>query len=277
MRYGRQSLKADTVVVAGSLITLGMSSAGAASNSQPRLKSLKGQTLVIMSWGAAWTQAEQKYPWGLFTESTGIKVQSVINGSDPSIPATPQEATSNISIDLVEPLDPAMMINRGETQHFPSWLQSSFKFSPRPTTYTKNYVQAGGTATIVACNPAVMKKCPPTPAEFFDVKNYPTEANPTVLEALGQTSSQLAGALDMPKAMKELQKIKGNISSWPNSVSRMQQLFLDKLVGAEIMWNGRASILQQIDEEADLVVVGGEVRLYADTAGLVPVATGEGS
>jgi putative spermidine/putrescine transport system substrate-binding protein len=99
-----------------------------------------------------------------------------------------------------------------------------------------------------------MKKCPLTPAEFFDVKDYPgpraivndpTEAIPMALEAVGVPSSQLGGALDISKAMKELKKIKSSISSWPSSGSQMQQLLTDKSVGAEIMWNGRAFVVQQ--------------------------------
>ena len=259
MRHGRQFLRAGVplagvLIVAGSLFASGNSVASASSSGQPSLKSLKGQTLVVTSWGGVWTQDEQKYLYGPFTKATGIKVDVVVNGSDPSIPAMLQETTHNVTIDLVEDLNIPVMVNKGEVQQFPSWLLQSFKKYLVPDSYAKNYLEYGATADIIACNPAVMKKCPLTPAEFFNVKDYPgpraivndpTEAIPMALEALGVPSSQLGGALNLSKAMKELQKIKPDISVWTTSGSQQQQLLTDKSVGAEIMWNGRAFVVQQ--------------------------------
>jgi putative spermidine/putrescine transport system substrate-binding protein len=219
----------------------------------PSLSSLKGKTLVITSWGGAWTQAEQKYWWGPFSKATGVKVESVINGSDPSIPAILQEQQNNVSIDLVEPLNPVIMINKGYVTPFPSWLLSSFKTNLRSNAYGSNYIDVGDTATVIACNPAVMHKCPLTPAEFFDVKAYPgpraiindpTEAIPMALEAVGVPATKLF-PLDVTKGIAELQTIKSDISVWPSSGSQQQQVLADKSVGAEIMWNGRAFVVQQ--------------------------------
>jgi putative spermidine/putrescine transport system substrate-binding protein len=259
VKIGKQLLKmgvplAGVLMVAGSLFANGVDVAGASSSGQPSLKSLKGQTIVEASWGGVYTQAEKKDLWDPFTKATGIKVEAVINGSDPSIPAILGEQTHNQTIDLVTPLNPAIMISKGEIQQFPSWLLATFKKYLRPTAYTKNYMEASDTSTVIACNPAVMKKCPLTPAEFFNVKEYPgpraivndpTEAIPMALEALGVPSDQLGGALNVSKAMKELKKIKPYISSWPDSGSQQQQLLTDKSVGAEIMWNGRAFVVQQ--------------------------------
>jgi spermidine/putrescine-binding protein len=116
MNYGGRISKAGVLLagvllLAGSLFTGGSSVASASSNGQPSLKSLKGQTLVVTTWGGVWTQAEQKDLWGPFTKATGIKVQAVVNGSDPAIPAMLGEQTNNVTVDLVEPLNPAVMIN----------------------------------------------------------------------------------------------------------------------------------------------------------------------
>jgi putative spermidine/putrescine transport system substrate-binding protein len=227
--------------------------AGASSSGPPSNASLKGKTLVITSWGGVWTQDEQKYWWGPFEKATGVKVESVINGSDPSIPALLQEQQNNVSIDLVEPLNPTIMLNKGEAENFPSWLLSTFKSELRSGTYTKNTIDIGNTADVIACNPAVMKKCPLTPAEFFDVKDYPgpraivddpTAAIPYALEALGENPTKLF-PLNISKGIAELQKIKSDISVWPSSGSQQQQVLTDKTVGAEILWNGRAYVVQQ--------------------------------
>lgn len=219
----------------------------------PSPKSLRGSTLVVTSWGGVWTQDEQKYLFGPFTKDTGIKVKIVTNGSDPAIPSILQEQQGNVSIDLSESLNPVVLFKKNDVQNFPKWLLSAFKKDFRPGSYTKKSVDIGDTATVIACNPAVMKKCPLTPAEFFNVKAYPgpraivndpTEALPMALEAVGVSGKKLF-PLDVNKAMSELRKIKSHISVWPESGSQQQQVLIDKQVGAEIMWNGRAYVVQQ--------------------------------
>jgi putative spermidine/putrescine transport system substrate-binding protein len=209
---------------------------------------------VVTSWGGIWTQDEQKYLYTPFTKATGIKVQVVVNGSDPSVPAMLEESNGDVSIDLVEPANPAVMIGKGWNVPFPSWLLKIFKEDLQPTSYTKNYIDVGNTAYVIACNPAVMKKCPTTPAEFFNIKGYPgpraisdnpLAAIPMALEALGVPGSKLDGALDVTKAMKLLEKVKSDIAAWPSSGSQEQQLLDDKSVGAEIMDNGRAYVTKQ--------------------------------
>ena len=226
---------------------------GSSSSGPPSAASLRGKTLVVTSWGGAWTQAEQKYWWTPFTKATGVKVEPVINGSDPSIPAILQEQQGNVSVNLVEPLNPVIMINKGYVTPFPSWLLSTFKQDLRTGSYGSNYIDVGDTATVIACNPAVMNKCPTTPAEFFNVQAYPgpraiindpTEAIPMALEAVGVAPSKLF-PLDVTKGIDELKKIKPHISVWPSSGSQQQQVLADKTVGAEIMWNGRAFVVQQ--------------------------------
>jgi|GEM_PF-1722214 len=230
------------------------SSTSAGSSGPPSLSSLKGSTLTVTSWGGVWTSLEQKYLYGPFTKDTGIKVQIVTNGSDPAIPAILQEQQGNVSIDLVEPLNPVEMIQKGYVSKFPSWLTAAFAKYFRPGTYTDTSVDIGNTASVIACNPAVMKKCPLTPAQFFDTKDYPgpraivndpTEAIPMALEALGVPGSQIAMHPDVNKAMAELRKIKPYVSVWPSSGSQQQQVLIDKQVGAEILWNGRAYVVKQ--------------------------------
>ncbi len=231
----------------------GGGSTSPSSGGPPRLASLKGQTLVMTSWGGVWTQDEQKYLFGPFTKDTGIKVQTVINGSDPAIPSILQEQQGNVSIDISESLNPVVLFNKNDAQSFPHWLTAAFRKDFRPNSYSSNYVDIGDTATVIACNPAVMKKCPLTPAEFFDPKDYPgpraivndpTEAMPMALEAAGVPANKLF-PLNVKAALTELGKIKPYISVWPSSGSQQQQVLIDKQVGAEIMWNGRAYVVQQ--------------------------------
>lgn len=235
-------------------MVIGIAPAVGASSGPPKLSSLKGSTLVVTSWGGVWTSSEQKYLYGPFTKDTGIKVKVVVNGSNPLIPAMLQEQQGNVSIDIAESLDWLVAYDKGYVQKFPSWLLSIFKKNLNATTYTKYYLTAGNTADVIACNPAVMKKCPVTPAEFFTLKNYPgpraiatgpTQALPFALEAAGVSTSKKMFPLDVTKALNELKKIKPDVVVWPSSGSQQQQVIDDKEVGAEYMWNGRAYVTKQ--------------------------------
>lgn len=222
-------------------------------NGPPSVKSLRGSSITVTSWGGVWTQDEQKYLYGPFTKATGIKVSVVVNGSDPAVPAILQEQQHKVSIDIAEALNPVLITGKGYAQTFPNWLLSTFKKTLRPGGYTSQSFNAGETASVIACNPAVMHKCPTTPAQFFDVKDYPgpraivddpDEAMPMALEATGVSGKKLF-PLDISAALKELKMIKPHISVWPSSGSQQQQVLIDKQVGAEIMWNGRAYVVQQ--------------------------------
>ena len=130
------------------------SSVGAqSSNGPPNRKSLKGTRLVVASWGSVWTQDEQKYLFGPFTKDTGIKVQVVMNGSDPAIPSILQEQQNNVSIDISESLNPVVLFKKNDVQQFPAWLIVAFKKDLRSGSYTSKSVDIGDTATVIACNP----------------------------------------------------------------------------------------------------------------------------
>jgi putative spermidine/putrescine transport system substrate-binding protein len=231
----------------------GSSSSAGSSATKPSLSSLKGQTITVTSWGGVWTDDEVKYLFTPFTADTGIKVKVVINGSDPAVPAILQEQQNNVSIDIAESLNPVVLLNKDYAQNFPAWLKAEFAQGFEPGSYTDNTVAAGDTATVIACNPAVMAKCPTNPQEFFDTKNFPgpraivndpDEALPMALEADGVQGSQLF-PLDIKRGIDKLKTIKSSVSVWPSSGSQQQQVLIDKQVGAEIMWNGRAFVVQQ--------------------------------
>jgi spermidine/putrescine-binding protein len=243
----------------GLLAALATASAGMAGSAArtasgpPDLSSFKGRTLVVTSWGGVWTQLEQKDLYGPFEKATGVHVKIVVNGSDPAIPAILSAQQGKENVDLAEPLNPAELIDKNLASTFPSWLTTTFKQTLSPGRYTSQTFDAGDTATVIACNPAVMKKCPTTPAQFWDTKDYPGpraivddpfEAMPMALEAAGVNPKKMF-PLDINTAIEWLKKIKPDVSVWPSSGSQQQQVLIDKQVGAEIMWNGRAFVVKQ--------------------------------
>jgi putative spermidine/putrescine transport system substrate-binding protein len=251
--------KSLNVVAVGALLVLAAACGGGSGKTAAATASagsgssaVKDKQLVITSWGGVWTDNEKRLFFDPFEKDTGIKVQVVVNGSSPMAPALLQAQQGRVAIDISETENAYILKNKGYLQQFPQELMDVFKGAFRSNAYNDYVVNLGQTATLLVCNPAVMKKCPQTPAEFFDVKNFPgpRAINNTnyssmafALLADGVPADKLI-PLDIPRAMKKLQSIKSSIAVWPSSGSQQQQVLIDKEVGAAYMWNGRAFVVK---------------------------------
>lgn len=216
--------------------------------------SADSNTLTVTSWGGVWTDNEQKYFFKPFEKDTGIHVKVVVNGSSPMTPALLQEQQNDVSIDLVETENSFVLKDKGYLGPFSSSLMKLFAKKFRPDSYTQWVVNSGQTASLIVCNPKIMKKCPTTPKEFFDTKNYPgpraivnegDNAMALALQADGVSSSELSKRLDIPRAMRKLRSFKQHVQVWPSSGSEQQQILINGEVGAAYMWNGRAYVVKR--------------------------------
>jgi putative spermidine/putrescine transport system substrate-binding protein len=210
-------------------------------------------TINVSTWGGVWTDAEKKEFADPFTKDTGVKVNYQVSGSSPMAPALLQAQSGNVKLDVVDAENAEVLRSKNLLADFPADLQKTLQETSRPGTYKPYVVNLGSTATMIACNPKVMKKCPTTPAEFWDVKNFPGPraiANQSytamqfALEADGVPADQVF-PMDMDRAIKKLQEIKPHVKVWPSSGAEQQQVLIDKEVGAAIMWNGRAFVVQR--------------------------------
>jgi len=238
----------------GVLVGCGGSSGGGGGSSTSTTTAQKVSGPVnVSTWGGVWTDGEQRDFGTPFTQETGVKVNYQVAGTSPMAPALLQAQSGNVSLDVVDAENAEVLRARGLLATFPPDLMQTIQSTSRPGTYLPYVLNLGSTATVIACNPSVMKRCPTTPQQFWDVKDYP---GPRAI--LNQPSNALYFALvadgvapdrvfpmDLNRGIKKLQEIKPSVKVWPSSGSDQQQALIDKTVGAAIMWNGRAFVVKR--------------------------------
>jgi putative spermidine/putrescine transport system substrate-binding protein len=246
-------------LVAGVMLLLtacGSSPAPTSSTSGPLTPAqTKGRTLTIAGWGGAWTDATKKFAEH-FAQQYGVTIQYP-SFDDPELTLQTQEQAGSVQMDVV---DSASWISykKNILAPFPDYLVNTIKQNVAPNCVSSVFIGCyGATADVIACNPAVMSKCPTNAKEFWDVKNFPgpramdgVVPDATLLFALladGVPKTQLY-PIDINKAITKLKQIKPNVQVWTTSGGQMQQVLVNKEVGVEYAWNGRvfATLQNQI-------------------------------
>lgn len=218
--------------------------------------------VVIASWGGAWTDYAKQYFFEPFTKDTGIKVVVDTPGGGFAAQVRSQQQAGSVKWDILDGPGSdasALALVAGYGAKYPDSLVQ--KLEPlvrpgmlRPTPSNVYWLMYGQTSTVLACNPDMVKKCPQTPAQFFDTENYPGtrgiagynpyEPMAYALMADGVPHDKLF-PMDIPRAMAKLRQIKPHVSVWPNSPSECQQVLADKEVGMAYCPNGRAYVVKQ--------------------------------
>jgi spermidine/putrescine-binding protein len=223
---------------------------GATLHAKPRLP-FAGRNLVMATWGGVWTQNTKKYFGDPFSKATGAKVIYVdIGTAGPGAEALQQEKTGNVQWDLLDSggTDVWVLEKAGDLVHFPQPLLAELKRLSRPGQVENFNLEYGDTASIIACNPKIMKKCPTNARQFWDTKDYPgprafSDNAYTAMvfaeEAMGVPLSKIY-PINISKAIAKLRQIKSAIKVWPSSGQQMIQVMVDGEVGVSVMWNGRA-------------------------------------
>lgn len=214
---------------------------------------LKGKTLNVVSWGGVWTDATKEHFADPFSEDTGAKVEFQVSGTDPTAPVLLQEQQGNVSIDLIDGGNAGRLELEGYLEHFPEDLMTVLEETSRPEEVEEYVLGYGSTATLIVCNPTIVEKCPTNAQEFWDVENFPGEramaasyysAMSFALLADGASPDELF-PMDAERAIAKLEEIKPHIKVWPDSGSMQQQVMIDKEVGIQFMWNGRAFVVKR--------------------------------
>lgn len=212
---------------------------------------LRGQTIVVETFGGVFTEAEKKYFGEPFTKETGIKVRYEEVGS-PTAPALLQQESGNVKIDIVMTENAEVLRAKDFLAEFPPDLMTTLEQTSDPTLFNEYVVRFGATAVVLVCNPEVMKKCPTNPQEFWDVEHFP---GPRGMQNVASFNMQLALTadgvapdalypMDVERAAKKLKEIKPDIKVFAESGAQQQQLLVDKEVGAAYFWNGRAFVVK---------------------------------
>jgi putative spermidine/putrescine transport system substrate-binding protein len=234
--------------------------AGPAAPASSGPASLRGRTLVVATWGGAWTDNSRKYFFDPFSQETGVRVVTTITSAYATSVAQ-QEQNHDVLWDLLDApgVDTGVLQVQGYEAQYPADLVKSLiplvrPGTIRPSTDDAYHLLYGQTTDLIACNPKVIQRCPTTPAEFFDVKNFPGRRAiyvgvpaVTFLFALEADGVQPANfyPIDIPRAVKKLQTIKPYVSVWTVNSSQAQQVLADGEVGMEFLANGRAYIVKK--------------------------------
>lgn len=222
-------------------LSLGLTAAGA-----------QAQSMVFTSWGGT-TQDAQKAAWAEpFTAATGIKVQQdgpTDYGKFKAMVESGNVAWDVVDVEydfavkaaqdgLVEPLD-FSVVKRDEID---------------PRFVTDHAVGSFYYSFVLGYNPDVLgDKAPKSWADLFDTKNFPGKrafykwSAPGVLEiallADGVAPDKLY-PLDLDRAFRKLDSIKGDIVWWGGG-AQSQQLLASGEAALGMFWNGRLHALEQ--------------------------------
>jgi putative spermidine/putrescine transport system substrate-binding protein len=245
---------AVTILGALVLAACGSSPAPSASSGGPlTAEQLKGKTLIIEGWGGAWTDATKAFAEH-FAKQYGVTIQYP-SAPNPGTAVHLQVQSGTVQMDVVDTVS-WTNFKQGDLAKFPPYLVDTLKKNIPAKCVSEYFVGCyGDTATVIGCNPDIIKKCPTNAAEFWDTTNFP---GPRAMTGTTPPDAQLliglmaAGVpkdklypIDIPKAIASLQKIKPKIAVWPASGGQMQQVLIDKEVGIEYGWNGRLFSVQQ--------------------------------
>lgn len=237
------------VAVAMSLVWMaaGATSAGnaaPASSDRP----FEGRVLNITSWGGPWTEATKQFYTDPFSEETGVTVNFLETGGDQTAYVLLQARQNTMDVDLMDGSDAGQLLLQGVLQPYPEDLVALMEESVQPKYVDEYFLGFGNAASLVVCNPALVDKCPSTPAEFFDVENFPGDRGMTASYDSVMTLALLADGvpadelfpIDIERSIAKLEEIRPHVTVWADSGARQQQMLTDGEVGIGYVWSGRA-------------------------------------
>ncbi len=225
----------------------------AAGASAAMAQDLSGREMNVVSWGGVWTDASKTYFFEPFEKETGAKVNVIPATGDFDAMVRLQISQGALQIDLLDGGLPSLLRKDGLIAPFPDELIASLKEQSREGMVGSDILRYGTTATLIACNPDLVAKCPTTAEEFWDVKDFPGDraiaGNYTAplyfaaLAAGGDRENLMP--LDIDAAVAKLKEIRPYIKVWPESGAAQQQVLVDREVGIAYIWNGRAYVVKR--------------------------------
>lgn len=205
--------------------------------------------MVFTSWGGT-TQDVQKSAWAeKFTESNSIAVQQ--DGPTDYGKIKAMVEAKNVNWDVVD-VEGDYAIQAG-SQGLLEKLDFSVidKASLDPRFVTDYSVGSFYYSFVIGCNKDAVSACPQSWADLFDTKKFPGKRTfykwsaPGVIEAAlladGVTPDKLY-PLDLDRAFKKLDTIKGDIIWWSGG-AQSQQLLASAEAPFGSFWNGRLTAL----------------------------------
>lgn len=244
----RSRVRTIAMVTAAAVALLTVNVGGLQPSQAASPPSLQGKSLTVATWGGSWTAAFQKWFAKPFAKATGVKFNYVESGIDPNTPVLLQEQAHNVKIDIVDSgLGAELQVHHDLAKFSPS-LYSLMKKNSVPGAANPYWWTYGTVPNLIVCNPRIVKRCPKTPKQFWDVKHYPGNRMLTTdpremavfaLEAAGVSHNRISHNPPLGKAMSMLRKIKPHVKVWASSGSQQQQTMANGDAGIAVMWESR--------------------------------------
>ncbi len=224
------------------------------------------RTIFVNTWGGSWRAAEEAAFFKPFTEATGIRVRTVAPVSYAKLKAQVQSGSYEWDVTAITQADLLRADREGLVEPVDWTVVKKDKLFP-------NAVYANGLAyCALGTNLAYRKDKfpqggPKSWADFWDVKKFPgsrsmlNNAVRTVQFALVADGVPVDKVfpLDVDRAFRKLDQIKPHIKVWWTQGNQSQQLLRDGEVDLIVMWNARASELQQQGHPVELVWPGATI------------------
>ena len=224
------------------------------------------RTIYVNTWGGSWTAAEEAAFFKPFSEQTGIRVRTVAPVSYAKLKAQVQSGNYEWDITSINQADLLRAEREGLVEPVDWTVVKKEQLFP-------NAVYANGLAyCALGTNLAYRKDKfpqggPKSWADFWDVKKFPgnramlNNAVRTVQFALvaDGVAVDKVFPLDVDRAFRKLDQIKPHIKVWWTQGNQSQQLLRDGEVDMMVMWNARASELQQQGLPVELVWHGATI------------------
>lgn len=227
-------------------------------------------SMVVATWGGAYSDAFREAFAAPFTDETGIEVQIVDAPGGYNAMLEAQAAADNVTWDLVDlgEEDALALVDAELVQPLPADLKGDLIEAVGAENVTDYGISFASYGSVIACNTAAAEACPTTPAEFWDVENFPgrrtmygdgwSDALVYALLADGVAPEELF-PLDVDRAFAKLDEIKPHIDVWWTTGDQSQQIFRDEEVVMGLLWDGRASGLREQDVDIQLSFAGSPI------------------
>ena len=212
-------------------------------------------TFTHMTWGGKYTTADTEAYLKPFAEEYGLEYQTVDAPAEFYARLKAMVEAGEVTVDTIDAdaLTAFQAWSEGLLEPLPEDLKADLVAACGEDMVTGFGVATGLFADIIACNTDAAEGCPTTPAEFWDVENFPGPRMMGTstwyhnlmfaLMADGVPPDELF-PIGVDRAFAKLDEIKPDIAVWYTSGVQSQQVFRDEEVVMAYMWDGRGWGLQ---------------------------------
>ena len=218
-------------------------------------------TMTLVSWGGDYTKATEKHFTDPFSKETGVTTK-IEDAPGKMVAKLQAQANANrVTWDVIDlgERDALALAEDGLIQKLPADLKQDLVDAVGVENVSDYGISISAYSDVIACNPAVVDRCPKNAEEFWDVEKFPgrramyadgwSENIPYALQADGAAELNVP---DVDRAFEKLDEIKPHINVWWTTGDQSQQILRDEEVGMAIIWDGRAYALR--DQGFDLEI-----------------------